>query len=66
MDATYITAIRTAAVSGIGAKYLARPDSEVLTVIGTGVQGKYNTLCMLHLFKNLKTIKVFDTYAPII
>lgn len=64
MDATYITAIRTAAVSGISAKHLARPDSEVLTVIGLGVQGKYNTLCMLHFFKKLKTIKVYDIYAP--
>lgn len=64
MDATYITAIRTGAASGLCAKYFARADSEVLTVIGTGVQGKYNTLCMLHLFKKLKTIKVYDTYAP--
>lgn len=64
MDATYITAIRTGAASGLTAKYFARPDSEVLTVIGTGVQGKYNTLCMLHLLKKLKTIKVFDSYAP--
>lgn len=64
MDGTYITAIRTGAASGVTAKYFARKDSEVLSVIGTGVQGKYNTLCMLHLLKNLKTIKIFDTYAP--
>ena len=64
MDGTYITAIRTGAASGITAKYFARPDSEILTVIGTGVQGIYNTLCMLHLLKNLKTIKIYDTYPP--
>lgn len=64
MDGTYITAIRTGASSGMTAKYFARPDSEVLAVIGLGVQGKYNTLCMIHLLKNLKTIKVFDTYSP--
>jgi ornithine cyclodeaminase/alanine dehydrogenase-like protein (mu-crystallin family) len=64
MDATYITAIRTGAASGLCARYFACPDSEVLTVIGAGVQGKYNTLCMLHLLKNLKTIKVYDIYAP--
>ncbi len=64
MDGTYITAIRTGAASGITAKYFARQDSKVLSVIGTGVQGIYNTLCMLHLLKNLKTIKIYDTYAP--
>lgn len=64
MDGTYITAVRTGAASGITAKYFARKDSEVLSVIGTGVQGKYNTICMLHLLKNIKTIKIFDTYAP--
>lgn len=64
MDGTYITAIRTGAASGITAKYFARQDSEVLCIIGTGVQGMYNTLCMLHLLKNLKTIQIFDSYAP--
>ncbi len=64
MDSTYTTALRTGASSGLTAKYFARPDSEVLAVIGTGVQGKYNTLCMLHLLKKIKTIKVYDTYAP--
>lgn len=64
MDATYITAIRTGASSGLTAKYFARKDSEVLTVIGTGVQGKYNTLCMLHILKKLKTIKIYDSYTP--
>ena len=64
MDGTYITAIRTGAASGVTAKYFAREDSEVLCVIGTGVQGKYNTLCMLHLLKKLKTIKIYDSYEP--
>ena len=30
-------------------------------VIGTGVQEVYNTLCMLHLLKN---IKIYDSYGP--
>lgn len=64
MDGTYITAIRTGAASGVSAKFLARKDSEVLCIVGTGVQGKYNTLCMLSLLKNLKTIKIYDSYAP--
>ena len=39
MDGTYLTALRTGAVSGAAADLLARPDSEVLAVIGAGAQG---------------------------
>jgi ornithine cyclodeaminase len=35
-----ITAIRTAAVSAVATKLLARKDSSVLTIIGLGAQGK--------------------------
>ncbi len=45
-------------------KHLARPDSEELAIVGAGVQGQYHTLCMLHLLKNLKRIKVYDIYQP--
>jgi ornithine cyclodeaminase len=39
MEGGYVTALRTGAVSGAATDLLARPDSSVLTVIGTGVQG---------------------------
>lgn len=39
MDSMEITARRTAAASAVAAKYLARPDSVILTVCGCGVQG---------------------------
>ena len=64
MDGTYITAIRTAAVSGVGAKFLARKDSEVLAIVGTGVQGKYHALCLTHVLPKIKTIKIFDKWEP--
>ena len=64
LDGTYITAIRTAAASGVTAKHFARPDSQVLSIIGTGVQGKYHTICLLPMLKNLHTIKIFDKYPP--
>ena len=64
MDGTYITAIRTAAVSGVGAKFLARKDSEVLCIVGTGVQGKYHALCLTHVLPSIKTIRIFDKWAP--
>ena len=39
MEGGYVTALRTGAVSGAATDLLARPDSSVLVVIGTGVQG---------------------------
>lgn len=39
MDGTYLTALRTGAVSGAATDLLARPNSRVLVVIGAGAQG---------------------------
>ena len=64
MDGTYITGLRTAAVSGISAKYLARKDSEVLAIVGTGLQGKYNTLVLTHILPSIKRIQIFDAWQP--
>lgn len=38
MNATYLTDMRTGAAGGIAAKYLARKDSKVMGLIGTGRQ----------------------------
>ncbi len=40
MDSMELTALRTAAATGVAVKYLARPDSKVATVCGCGVQGR--------------------------
>src|SRR5215213_2421174 len=40
MDSMELTALRTAAATGVAAKYLARPDSKVVTVCGCGIQGR--------------------------
>jgi alanine dehydrogenase len=39
MDGTYLTALRTGAVSGAAADLMAREDSRVLVAIGAGAQG---------------------------
>src|SRR5688572_2582790 len=36
-----LTGIRTGAATGVAAKYLSRPQSHVLGVIGAGVQARY-------------------------
>jgi len=40
MDSGSITALRTGAATAVAAKYLARPESRVATVVGCGVQGE--------------------------
>ena len=40
MDGTYITAMRTAGAAALAARLLARPDSSVLAILGTGVQSR--------------------------
>ena len=48
MDATTITAIRTAAVSGAATRLLARTDAEDLAILGSGVQARTHLAAMLH------------------
>ncbi len=51
MDAASITAIRTAAVSAVATKLLARPESRTLAILGAGVQGRSHVDAMLAVRK---------------
>ncbi len=59
MDGSYITAIRTAAASGLAAKYLAREDSTTIGIIGAGVQAETQVLAMMQI-RPIKRILVYD------
>ena len=61
MDCTLITAMRTGAVTAVAAKYLARPDASVIGIIGCGVQGRSNLEALAAVFKNISTVKAYDT-----
>ncbi len=41
MDGTWITAMRTAAATGVATKYLARKDARVVGMVGAGYQGPF-------------------------
>ncbi len=45
-DATLLTAFRTAAASAVATKYLARPNSKVLGVVGTGSQAEFQCVAI--------------------
>jgi ornithine cyclodeaminase/alanine dehydrogenase len=61
MDASWITKVRTAAATGLAAKYLGRHNSKTMGVIGAGVQGTSNGLAICKILHEVSTIKVFDT-----
>ncbi len=66
MDGGYITAIRTAAVSGVAAKYLARKDTKVLGIVGAGVQGRYHLLSLKEILPEIEVVRVFDTNEKVL
>lgn len=59
MDAMDITAYRTGATAAIASKYLARPDSTTLGLIGAGQQAYAQLAAHAELFR-LRKVKVFD------
>lgn len=59
MDATEITAYRTAATSAIASKYLARKESRTLGIVGAGYQAHSHIISHAALFK-FQEIRIFD------
>ncbi len=59
MDATEITAIRTAAVSGVATRALAREDAGDLAILGTGVQARSHLQAMLEA-RPLRRVRVWS------
>jgi ornithine cyclodeaminase/alanine dehydrogenase len=60
MDCTWITAKRTGAATAVAGKYLARPDSQVVGILGCGVQGRSNLEALKVLFP-LRHVMAYDT-----
>jgi len=61
MDATYLTAMRTGAITGVAAKYLAPKDAKTVAIFGAGVQGRTQTWAACTV-RDIKKVYVFDLY----
>ncbi len=62
MDATSITAIRTAAVSGLATKLLARDDAGDLAILGSGTQARTHLEAMLAV-RRLSRVRVYSKHS---
>lgn len=58
-EMTILTALRTAATSALAARALARPDSQVMAMIGTGSQAEFQALAFRTAL-GIDRLRVFD------
>jgi ornithine cyclodeaminase len=58
-EMTWLTALRTASTAALGAKHLARPDSRVLGIIGTGAQSEFQVRALAGV-RHIETVRFFD------
>jgi alanine dehydrogenase len=59
IDGTYLTALRTAAVSGLATRYMARDDSSKLCLLGSGVEAETHLEAMRSV-RQIDSVKVFS------
>jgi len=58
-EMTITTALRTAAMSALAAKWLARPDSRVMALIGNGSQSEFQALAF-HRMLGIREFRLYD------
>jgi ornithine cyclodeaminase len=58
-EMTMLTALRTAATSAMCARYLARPDSQVMAIIGAGSQSEFQAIAM-RIALGITSLRVWD------
>ena len=60
MSGNLISSVRTGAIPGVGAIYLARKDSKVCALIGAGVISRTCFMSLVETCKELDTVKIYD------
>ena len=59
-ELTVTTALRTAAMSALAARWLARPGSRSMALIGNGAQSEFQAIAFAHLL-GIDELRLFDT-----
>ncbi|WP_339457088.1 MULTISPECIES: tyramine oxidase subunit B [unclassified Pseudomonas] len=58
MSANLLSAYRTGAIPGVGARHLARKDSKVVGLLGPGVMGKTTLAAFIAVCPHIDTLKI--------
>ncbi len=58
-ELTITTALRTAAMSALAARWLARPDSRTMALIGNGAQSEFQSVAF-HRLVGIRSLRLFD------
>jgi ornithine cyclodeaminase len=61
-EMTFVTALRTAAISALAATRMARPASRVMALIGNGAQSEFQVIAF-HRMAGIREVRLFDTDA---
>lgn len=61
-ELTFTTALRTAAMSALAARWMARPSSRVMALIGNGAQSEFQAVAFRHML-GIRELRLYDTDA---
>ena len=59
-EMTFVTALRTAAISALAARWMARPAGRVMALIGNGAQSEFQAIAF-HRLAGVRNLKLYDT-----
>jgi ornithine cyclodeaminase len=59
-EMTFVTALRTAAISALAACHMARPGSRVMALIGNGAQSEFQSIAFYRML-GVRSLRLFDT-----
>jgi ornithine cyclodeaminase len=59
-ELTFTTALRTAAMSALAARHMARPSSSTMALVGNGAQAEFQALAFYHML-GIRELRLFDT-----
>src|SRR3984957_6799507 len=59
-EMTFVTALRTAAISALAARRMARPASRVMAMIGNGAQSEFQAIAF-HQIVGIRELRLYDT-----